>query len=300
MSALGDTIKELLSRKITPSWFRSREWQSVEPAFRRRAFFSATIQSAKVLTRMRSYMVDWLSATKEEVTNPTSGAREIVYKANGLADFREKMTGLMISEGLVNPAELQGDDRITNVAGNSRLALIFNTNTEQAATFTQWHRRMSNPDWLNQFPAARFLRRPGAVDPRPLHVENEGVVKKWDDPFWLRMNNVSIGGFEVPWGPFGFNSYMTQEPVRRAEAEALGVIRKGEKVKPPDVSRFGVEYGQQFNAGVDADMDDVTPEIRRQAEDDIRNRLGNGAIGPDGKPTLDALKRLRAELMNRL
>lgn len=295
MSALSDKIKQLAMRAIRPLWFRSREWKQVEPAFRRRAFFSATIQSAKVLTRMRTYLIDWTMRTKEQVTNPTTGAIETVYKANGLADFREKITDLMLSEGLIDPEQLP-DQSITNVASNARLALIFNTNREQASTFAQWQRRMSDPDWLDQFPAARFVRRPGATEPRPLHVANEGVVKKWNDPFWLRMNSADIGGFEVPWGPFGFNSYMVQQPVKRAEAEKLKVIKKGEKAMPPDVKYLGVDLGQQFNANVESDIDDVTPEIRRQAQDDIIARFGQGAIGPNGKPTLDTLKRLREQI----
>lgn len=295
MGALLDKIRELSEKKIAPSWFRSREWYTVEPAIRRRSFFSATIQSAKVLTRMQTYLIDWMTNSTEQVTNPTTGAIETVYKINGLAEFRERMTTLMVSEGLVEPDQVP-DQRITNVVSNSRLALIFNTNREQSTTFARWHRNMSNPDWLRRFPAARFLRRPGAVDPRPLHVANEGQVRKWDDPFWLEMNNAAIGGFEVPWGPYGFNSYMVQDPVTRAEAEALKVIRKGEVAKPPDVSYLGVDLGQQFNAGLEANIDDVTPEIRRQAEDDIRARFGNGAIGSDGKPTLDALKRLRTQI----
>jgi len=295
MGALLDKIRELSEKKIAPSWFRSREWYTVEPAIRRRSFFSATIQSAKVLTRMQTYLIDWMTNSTEQVTNPTTGAVETVYKINGLAEFRERMTTLMVSEGLVEPEQVP-DQRITNVVSNSRLALVFNTNREQSTTFARWQRNMSNPDWLRRFPAARFLRRPGAVDPRPLHVANEGQVRKWDDPFWLEMNNAAIGGFEVPWGPYGFNSYMVQDPVTRSEAEALKVIRKGEVAKPPDVSYLGVDLGQQFNAGLEANIDDVTPEIRRQAEDDIRARFGNGAIGSDGKPTLDALKRLRTQI----
>lgn len=295
MSALNDIIEQLKLREITPSWFRSRDWQSIEPALRRRAFFSATVQSAKVLTRMRSYLIDWTLGVKEEVISP-AGVKEVAYKDSGLADFREKMTELLISEGLVDPAELPQNDKITNVAGNTRLALIFNTNTEQAATFAEWQKRMSDPRWLDRYPAARFVRRPGAIIKRPLHVQNEGVVKKWNDPFWLSMNGAEIGGFEVPWGPYGFNSYMVQQPVKREEAERLKVIRKGEKAVPPDAKQYGVDLGQQFNTGVDANLDDVPFDVRRQAEDRIKSRFGQGAIGPDGKPTLDALKRLRTQI----
>lgn len=54
--------------------------------------------------------------------------------------------------------------------------------------------------------------------------------KRDDDfDFLLFQNAADIGGFEVPWGPWGFNSYMFSEPVSRAEAEALKVIRKGQQ-----------------------------------------------------------------------
>jgi hypothetical protein len=68
---------------------------------------------------------------------------------------------------------------------------------------------------------------------------------------------------------------------------------------PPDVKYLGVDLGQQFNANVESDIDDVTPEIRRQAQDDLRARFGEGAIGPNGKPTLDAIKRLRQQINSR-
>jgi hypothetical protein len=57
------------------------------------------------------------------------------------------------------------------------------------------------------------------------------------------------------------------------------------------VSRFGVDLGKSFNAGLDAELDDVTPEIANEARQTIIDRLGPQAIGRDGKPTLDALRQ---------
>lgn len=293
MSNFFTALDALFQRRPKPLWFRTREWQTVAPAFRQRSFFSATVTSAKVLTKMREMMMDWMQQTVEQVQSPNTGRLETVYKVGGLADFREKATDFLIEEGVVDPNELMGNNKITNPAGISRLQLIFNTNAEQAATFADWQTKMSNPDFLRANPAARFVRREGARIKRPLHVANENVVKRWDDPFWLRMNAADIGGFEVPWGPYGFNSYMVQRPVKRAEAEKLRVIRKGEVVKAPDVKHLGVDLGKQFNANVESDIDDVTPEIRQQAIRDLRDRLGPQAVTADGKVTLDALKEIR-------
>jgi len=292
-------LDALFKRRPKPLHFNTMQWQTVAPAFRQRAFFSATVTSAKVLTKMREMMLDWMSGATEQVQSPNTGRLETVYKTNGLSDFREKATEFLIAEGVVNPDELQGNNKITNPAGISRLQLIFNTNAEQARTFADWQMKMSNPDFLNLRPAARFVRRQGARIKRPLHVANENAVKRWDDSFWLDMNRADIGGFEVPWGPYGFNSYMTQVPVKRAEAEKLRVIRKGEKVSKPDVKHLGVDLGKQFNANVSAEVDDITPEIRQQAIEDIRARLGPQAVTADGKVTLDALKEARRRILSR-
>jgi hypothetical protein len=261
------------------------------PAIRNRSFFSATITSAKVLNRMRNMLLDWQAEATEEVVNVNTGQITTVYKETGLAKFREKSAEFLIQEGLATPEDYQ-DQRITNVISNSRLQLIYNTNLEQASTFAQWQGRMRNEGWLNLNPAARFVRRPGARIKRQRHVEAEGDVRRWDDfAYWQFQNAADIGGFDVPWGPFGFNSYMIQEPVKRAESERRGLVRKGERVKAPSVSQFGVDLGKQFNSGVEAQIDDVTPELQAEARQTIIDRLGPQAIGADGRPTLDALKQ---------
>jgi hypothetical protein len=290
MLSLTDIINALTGKGVTPSWFRSREWATVDPAIRNRSFFSATIGSAKVLNKMRSMLLDW----QEGATEQTPGG--IAYKEVGLAKFRERAAEYLIQEGLAKEDDY-ADQSIKNVISNARLQLIYNTNLEQAATFAEWQARMRDPEALKRKPAARFFRRSGAIIQRPRHTAAEGDVRRYDDfAYWTFQNGNDIGGFNVPWGPYGYNSYMVQEPVSRAEAERLGLVQKGEVIPVPDVTRYGVSLGSQFNYGVDATLDDVTPEIRAKAQKAIVARLGPGAIGSDGKPTLDALKQARAAI----
>lgn len=293
MNGYLDALRALLRRKAAPSSFNYAQWQAVAPAIRQRSFFSATVTSAKVLNRMRNMLLNWQSGAVETVTNPTTGAEETVYKVNGLAEFRDRAADLLVSEGLASPADFK-DAKISNVVSNARLQLIFTTNTEQAQTFADWHMRVMDPRRLNRWPAARFFRRPGARTPRDRHVAAEGQVRRYDDfQFWLFQNAADIGGFEVPWGPFGFNSYMTQQPVKREEAERLGLVSKGEVLVPPDLTRFGGGLPQRFNSGVEATVDDLPPDLRREAIAAVTARLGPQALTPDGKITLDALKRAR-------
>jgi hypothetical protein len=293
MQAYLDGLKALMRKKTFPASFNAADWQAVAPAIRQRSFFSSTIESAKVLSRFRRMLLDWQAASTEDVVNP-AGIPSRAYKITGLADFRLRARELLVQEGLATPADFK-DDNIKNIASNARLKLIFNTNTQQADEFAAYEMRVTDPDYINRFPAARFVRRPGAIEPRLRHVEAQGQVRRWDDfAFWLRQNAVDIGGFSVPWGPWGFNSYMTQQPVGRKEAEALGLVRKNERVMPLNLTQWGVAPKTRFNQGVEANVDDVTPEIRKQAIDTITARLGPGALSPDGKLTLETFRRLRA------
>ena len=284
---------ENLFRKIPrPSWFRTADWNRVAPAFRIRSFFSATVTSAKVLNKMRDTLLDWQQEATEEIVNVNTGQITTAYKESGLAKFREKSADFLIQEGLATPKDFP-DQKITNVISNTRLQLIFNTNLEQASTFAAWQMKMRNEDWLNLYPAAQFVRRPGARIKRQRHIDSENVVKRWDDfQFWTFQNASDIGGFDVPWGPFGFNSYMIQVPVKRSIAEKLGLVRKDERIKSPNLSEYGVDLGKTFNNGVEADIENITPELAKEARETIIARLGPQAIGRDGKPTLDAMKQL--------
>jgi hypothetical protein len=86
---------------------------------------------------------------------------------------------------------------------------------------------------------------------------------------------------------------MTQQPVSRKEAEALGLVRPGEVLVVPDLTRFGITPAKQLNTGVEADVDDLPPDLRREAIAAVTARLGLNALDSRGRPTLDALKRAR-------
>jgi hypothetical protein len=284
MDVFFNVLRSMLRRKISSTTFNSADWQTLEPL---------TTNYIKVIDQMRKMMDDYMCGTTRSVTNPTTGAKERVYKINGRADFIEHGADLLISEGLASEADFK-DHRIESLLSSARLNLIFVTYTQQVQEFAAYEMRVTDPDYINLFPAARFVRRPGAENPRPRHVAAEGEVRRYDDfDFWLFQNAADIGGFEVPWGPWGFNSYMTTEPVSRAEAEALKVIRKGQQFMPLDLTPWGVAPKTQFDKSLTATVDDITPEIRQQAIDTITSRIGPSAIGTDGTMTLDAMIKIR-------
>jgi len=297
MTEFLEAVANLARRLPVASRFNSAQWQRVAPAIRQKSFFSATVDSAKTLTRFREMLMDWLSGATEEVITPDGGT-EVAFKEVGLAKFRERAATFAVQNGLATEEDFK-DQKITNVISNARLQLVFNTNTEQAQEFAYWKQRVGNPDYLNRYPAARFVRRPGGNPKyfRRIHVAAEGTVKRWDDlSFWLSMNDESIGGFGVPWGPWGFNSYMRQEPVSRSEAISLGLVRDGEQLSPPDVTSYGVSWEDQFLGNHEEEMDEVPEEIKEQARRRLVERLGPGAIDSNGKPSLAAFRKARERL----
>ena len=270
---LRTALQVLEGLDIFPSTATANEWRSVPPAIRQKSFFSSRVASADVLNRLRSFILDWMGEATENVENPTTGQIETVYKVDGPADFVVKMQEFLVSEGLADPAETDlNEQELRNIAANNRLKLIFNTNIQQANQFATYQRDVRHPRLRNRFPAARFVRSPGAREPRLLHVANEEQVRRKDDfDFWLDMNNAQIGGFEVPLGPWGFNSYMMTEQVGRRAAERLGLVKKGEDVPEPDLTRWGGTMGQQYKGEYSSKIDENgSPRINRQLVSDVQ------------------------------
>lgn len=278
-------ILYLSTKGDVPAWFKTIERNS----------FSV---SEKVWTELKKMMDSYLNSEVEIIKNISTGKNDTAYKICGVADFKEKAIEVLIKQG----AAFQDDFSYKTAHGemnDNLLTMVFNTYCEQRSTLTDWQIKMNNEDWLNLYPAARFVRRPGAISKRQRHIDAEGMVKRWDDfAFWTFQNGADIGGFDVPWGPFGYNSYMIQVPVERKEAEKLGLVRKGERIKTPNVKQYGVDLSKSLNGRVDACIEDVTPSMAKDARKTIIATLGPEAIGKDGKPTLDAMKKLLAQLKN--
>ena len=290
LDAFLQAIARLRLKRLFPSPANSQQWQQVAPAIRQVSFFSATVDKMRVLAGYRQMLLDWSENTVEEVDGPYG--KQTAYKVGGQADFIKQARQLLVREGLATPEDF-GDDTLKNVAGSERLKLVFNTNIRQSQDFANWHRKTSDPTLINAFPAARFVRTPGATEPRPRHVAAEGQVRRWDDfEFWLYQNAADIGGFEVPWGPFGFNSYMFQEAVPRKEAERLKLVKPGEIIKPIDGSRWGAP-ADNLKRTAQANIKKIPLEISAQGQAELRAQFGPDFINKDGKISLEAFKAAR-------
>ena len=239
----SEAIEKLAAREILPSSMGTAAWRKIPTAIRERAFFSARVESARVLNAMHETLGTYLAGTRME-----NGG----LLAQGRAEFIADMRALAIREGLgkVDPATgkispLIRETDLTDVRSIARLQLIFDTQVEAAQEYGYW-RQGQDPAILSAFPAQQFIRVRPVKAPRSYHVAAEGAIRRKDDlPFWLSLNR----DFSVPWGPWGFGSGMGVEDIDRTEAIAAGIIRPDETVHPSE---------KPFNAGLQASVRDLT------------------------------------------
>lgn len=247
-----EAIQSLADKAVTPSAMTSAQWQKIPAAIRQRAFFSATVENARFLQSARDFIGDYL---KQTVVTLPDGQKAM--KAGGRGDFVTAMKEFMHKSGM----ERSKDESITDVGGSARLRLIFDTQVRQAHDFGNYEQGR-DPEMLNQFPAWRFIRNNAVEEPRPLHEANEGEVRlKTDTEFWLAMNSPEIGGFGVPYGPWGFNSGMDVEEVTREEAVELGLLAEDEQLEPGELD------DGEFNDGLTASMDGVDEDLQEKLKD---------------------------------
>lgn len=286
---------ENLSRKVVASSVSSEDWAALPASFRQGAFFSAKVEEARLLQRMKELLEEFMRGDTEEVTL-RNGQKSSVKKVQGKSDFIRKVRAFMDAEGISKPGQYRQEaDEVGNIGARSRLSLIFDVQTRSAYAQARFERGMTT-EALSAYPAARFVRYPGAKTKRLTHVANEGVVRlKTDFDFWaLEMNSRELGGFEVPWAPYGFNSYMDTQEVSREEAMRLGIISRGWAPNVPDISRFGATLSERVNKGMSASVKGIPEELKGRLRQKLREKYGADAIDIDGRisfPSREASER---------
>lgn len=220
----AEAISFLLDKEQLPADWDAAAWQAQEPDFQTKAFFSSNVESARFLDRAQGWIFDHMAGVRETITQP-DGTVVTALQTGGREHFVERMRAFMLAEGMAKQEDLKDVNQkdVTDIRSMARLRLIFDTNVRQAYGYGQWKQGMT-PAALKAFPAARLIRDRGVQEPRPRHQANLGEVLLKTDPRWADYHNArDIGGFGVPWGPYGFNSGVTQEDVSESEARELGI-----------------------------------------------------------------------------
>lgn len=220
------------------STFTSSEWSDVPVELRNQAFFSSRVESARVLQRAQDSITDFLANNREVLPDG-----QVALKTGSRADFVDQMQEFLAANGIE-----RGEGGLTDITSEARLGLVFNIQTQAAQDYGYWKQGMDT-DILDEFPAQRFIRVIDVKEPRQSHEQYQDQVYLKTDPIWARVINADFG---VPWGPWGWGCGHDVEDVDRAEAEALGLLRPGEKVKPD--KRALTDNLQASTKGLDPDL----------------------------------------------
>lgn len=257
-----EAVQRLGQRSVIGAQLGSAEWSRVPVALRERAFFSSTIENVRFLQRAQDAIGDFLAGARETITRP-DGSTTTALKLGSRAEFVSQLREFALAEGM-GPLVPEDAGTVKDITSERRLALIFDVQTQAANDYGSWKQGM-DPAVLDEFPAQRFIREKGVKAPRRRSAEHEGEVRlKTDLDYWLKLNDPEEGGFGVPWGPWGFGSGMTVEDVDRAEAEALGLLKPGQRVEPVEQ-----DFNEHLKASVSG-LDDGTLEW-------LQNALGDQA-----------------------
>lgn len=273
----AEAIRFLLDKEQLPAEWDAADWQDQEPDFQTKAFFSAKVENARFLDRAQGLIFDYMAKVGETIVQP-DGTEVTALKVAGREHFVKRMRDFMIAEGMAKHHEFKNVDQkdIEDIRSLARLRLIFDTNVRQAYGFGQWKQGMT-PAVLKAFPAARLIRDRGVKEPRPRHQTNLGEVRLKTDPRWAEFHNArDIGGFGVPWGPYGFGSGVTQEDVGKAEARNQGL--DVDSVKPQLA---------KVTDGTEASVKKMDPDIKKKLLEELRG-------GPKAKDPAQAAREAAA------
>lgn len=255
-----EQAREAISRQ-TPvgSVLTSAEWRDVPQGIRDEAFFSA-----------QQTNLTFLEAAKKEVESLVDGDGD---RAASRLRLRELAQGLGIATG---------DDSLTDISSDRRLALILDTKVAQAQGKGRWQ-LWQDPTLRDEYPAwelidtnpgyegtgrrdwpARWLAGGGTFYGRRM-------IALKSDPVWR-----NLGPFRNPYPPFDYNSYWDVLEIDRDEAEALGVIARGEATEPTEGA---------FNADLKASLPEGGSAFARLLQDTFGNlfEIADGALKWTGK-----------------
>ena len=269
------TFKEALGKikslKPLAIALASDQWSAMPEEIRESAFFSANVESADFLSRMKGMIEKALSKTKE---NTPRGKALAVSSKSAFVDIMQPWA---IRNGIADELP-KGSPRgkrgaITenqDLGSRRRLELIYDTQIKKAYGFGSMN-LATDPRISDAWPAWRFVRGGSVKEPRPDHKRHEGAVRlKSDTKFWRDRNDPRFGGFGVPYGPWGFNSQMDVVEVPRSEAVKRGLIKEKESISVK---------GPKFNEQTKASIRSMDPEVLKK----LKNVFGDRVKISDGE-----------------
>lgn len=263
----------------------SAQWETLPVEIRDRAFFSAQVESERILAEAQRRIMQRVKLERDRIED---GGR-VMERTR----FIEEMGDLLEELGYQPDPEKKGTLQDLSSAG--RLGLIWKMQLDQAHGHAAWKTGM-DADILEAFPAQELVRDMDRMERRDwpqLWRDAEGVfygepgvdypsapgrmIALKTDPIWT-----AISRFGTPWPPYDWGSGMGLRDVPRDEAVALGLLDDADPMIPQlDPLRPNREWStavqargtaraealqQPFNAGMEASAKGLPEASLRRIE----------------------------------
>ncbi len=265
---LADAVAHLSAKTPVGAVLTSAEWADMQLALRQRAQFSATVESARLLSAFQEKLEMHLRQYREQVAHGTA----LVDRSVFIADMRK-----LAREFGLGPAAPEHAGTVRDITSAARLGMIFDIQTGMARGYAGW-KMDQDADVLDASPAQELVRKARRKVQRDWRarwiaaggrlVDGRMVALKTDD-VWRK-----ISRFGVPWPPFDFQSGMGLDSLGRAEAEDLGLLAQDERLEP-------VEEG--FNDHLKASVSGMQPAILARLFARLKELFGDQIELADGE-----------------
>ncbi len=206
-------VSKFGSRKAKASSMSSAEWARVEPALREKCFFSARVNDAEVVGKMRELIGKALDSSKR------GGNEAFVSQEKFISEMKNYLRGRGYATG---------GTALTDITSRRRLGLIYQMNVEEAREYAKYVRGQ-DADALDMYPAQEFLRVESRRVPRTDwqtrwraaggKIYGGRMIALKSDPVWTNLSR-----FGRPYPPFDFGSGMGVEDIDRDEAIELKLL----------------------------------------------------------------------------
>lgn len=277
LSSDPQAVSRFDSRRATPSIRTSAEWERVAPALREKCFFSARVNDAEVLGKMRELLGVAIDSSKRD------SSKALVSQDK----FISEMKDFLRSRGYT-----MGGSKLTDITSRRRLGLIYDMNIQEAREYARYVRGQ-DADALDMYPAQEFLRVESRRVPRtdwPARWRAAGGKIRGGRMVALKSDSVwtNLSRFGRPYPPFDYGSGMGVEDVDREEAIELGLLPADE---PSDeIPDFDIRL--EAEVSLDRIPEDMLDSIIKETPN---ARIEGGKLKMSDKKPLPTWKDLELE-----
>lgn len=270
-------VSRFEGRRAAPSTRTSAEWERVAPALREKCFFSARVNDAEVLGKMRELIGQAVDSSKR---NPNEA---LVSQDK----FISEMKSFLRSRGYT-----MGGSKLTDITSRRRLGLIYDMNVQEAREYARYVRGQ-DADALDMYPAQEFLRVESRRVPRtdwPARWRAAGGKIRGGRMVALKSDSVwtNLSRFGRPYPPFDYGSGMGVEDVDREEAVELGLLPDDEPAD--EIPDFDIAL--EAEVSLDRIPEDMLDSIIKETPN---ARIEGGKLKMSDKKPLPTWKDLELE-----